>query len=150
MPVYPDSPERVSVCNAKLSKIIKVPSVVKYLHLEGNNISRIQNLPDGLKSLYLRGNMFERIENIPLGLVFLVQDSAKYIDNVALESINFTLPGYQAIRRLQRRVRRRILYNKKIRIIQASCKKWIWAPLLLDGKVGIRPRLDCIALGLTF
>ncbi len=141
-------PERVSICNSKLSKIIKVSSRVQYLHLEGNCIARIQGLPDGLKSLYLRGNAFERIENLPLGLTCLVQDSAKYVDNVNLSSINFTLHGYQAIRRIQKRIKRRVLLNKKIRMLQDACRRWVWAPLLEDGTVGIRPRLDCIALGI--
>ena len=40
------------------------------------------------------------------------------------------------------------LKNKASRIIQQGCHNWIWKPILKDGTLGIRPRLDTLALGL--
>ena len=37
------------------------------------------------------------------------------------------------------------LFSKKF-----LCHNWIWKPILKDGTLGIRPRLDTLALGLHF
>jgi hypothetical protein len=76
-------------------------------------------------------------------------NTIKFIDNVEKERISFTLKGYQSVRRIQKRMKRRYKKAKAI-IIQRGCHNWIWKPLCNDGTVGIRPRLDTEALGLNF
>ena len=86
-----------------------------------------------------------KLENLPLGLedIHYDSDKVKYIDDVEMSRIVFTLNGYQAIRRLQRRMKVRYrIKNKYAQVIQNGCHNWIWKPLCKDGTIGIRPRID--------
>ena len=57
-----------------------------------------------------------------------------FVDNVEINKINFNLDGYQAIRRIQLRMKRR--FKNKLnacKIIQEDCHDWIWKPMCNDG-----------------
>jgi hypothetical protein len=79
----------------------------------------------------------------------LYPNTVKLIDNIEKERVKFTLKGYQVVRRIQKRIKRRHANKvKAMTIIQKGCHNWIWKPLCNDGTIGIRPRLDMIDLGI--
>ena len=75
-------------------------------------------MPENLETFDCNYNQITKIENLPLGLKTLYLDKNKiiYVDNVEYKRINFTLQGYQAIRRIQLRIKLRFKRNKVIKI----------------------------------
>jgi len=98
-----------------------------------------------------RFTQITKLENLPIGLQELHCNryTILFVDNIPKETINFTLKGYNAIKRIQKRMKWR--YKRKrnaARIICNGCHNWVWKPLCRDGTIGIRPRLDMISLGI--
>ncbi|KAJ3375910.1 hypothetical protein HDU92_000653, partial [Lobulomyces angularis] len=91
----------------------------------------------------------KKIENLPLGLSYIDLEGEvliEFVDDVPYDDIvwsEFSLKGYQAVKRIQKRLsRRRKCKINAVRRIQAGCRNWIWKPLCKDGTIGVRPRLD--------
>ena len=75
----------------------------------------------------------------------------KYVDNIPIDSINFTLKGYQAIKRIQKRMKRRYrIKNEAARTIQRYCHNWLWSPKCKDGSTCINIRLSLKELGISY
>jgi len=71
----------------------------------------LENLPNSLQSLGCKGNPIE------------------FVDDVKYSDINFTLKGYQAIKRIQKRIRMRIrLKHQKLYLIEDLIEDWLWKP----------------------
>ena len=105
--------------NNQIKVIQNLPKSLKVFDCSSNQIKVIENLPINLETFYVNFNQITKIENLPLGLKTLFFDENKiiYVDNVEYKRINFTLHGYQAIRRIQRRIKLRFKRNKAARII---------------------------------
>lgn len=75
--------------------------------IEGNSISKLENLPVNLYTLDCGFNNITKIENLPLVLINLwaIDKPIDYVDDIRITDVAFTLKGYQAIRRLQRRIK---------------------------------------------
>lgn len=126
--------------------------IVTLLLGSNSEIFKIGTLPIKLKTLGCSGTNISVIENLPLGLVkfYYNKNSVKYVDNVEINRINFTLRGYSAIKRIQFRMKRRFkIKNKAAKVIQAGMHNWLFKPYLNDGKNGIVPRLAMRELGLV-
>lgn len=65
------------------------------------------------------GTQITKLENLPLGLTELGYDimMVTSIDNVNSSEISFTLRGYQAIRRIQKKIKRKIKITNAIKVI---------------------------------
>jgi Leucine-rich repeat (LRR) protein len=126
------------------------PDTLEYLDCSNNVLNRIEKgvLPTGLKTLRILNNHgLIRLENIPIGLVELVCNNIYYVDNLSVHRIKFSLKGYQSIRRIQKRMKRR--FKRKLEavlLIQRKCHNWLWAPVCKDGKIGIHLRMDLLDL----
>ena len=136
---------------SQVSKIENLPEFLDVFNCSLTRVSKIENLPESLKVFHFCSAKLTKIENLPIGLqqIDYSFNIIKFIDNVENERISFTLKGYQSIRRIQKRIKRR--YKTKIKamiVIQRGCHNWIWKPLCNDGTIGIRPRLDMIDLGI--
>ena len=113
-----------------ISKIEGLPEDLKSFNCDYNCISKIEKLPIGLKTFHCN-NRISVIENLPLGLVnfqFNIQN-VKFVDNVSVENISFSLKGYSAIKRIQLRMKRR--YRLKVaaaKIIHKGLYNWLWKP----------------------
>jgi hypothetical protein len=85
---------------------------------------------------------------LPLGLqaFYCRWNPITHVDDVKYSRISFTLEGYQAIKRIQRR--KRGYSNSATEILVESLHNWIWRPMCDDETIGIRPRLDTGFLGL--
>jgi hypothetical protein len=68
---------------------------------------------------------------LPLGLTqfYYHGNNIEFVDNVSYSKINFTLAGYQVIRRIQKRMKRRYkIKNEASRIIGRATLHWLWSP----------------------
>jgi hypothetical protein len=117
------------------------------LYCNSNQIMRLENLPESLQVLYCHGNQITCIEskNLPVCLSIFSYDEhlVTHVDNVEMSSINFSIHGFQIVRRLQKRIHWRFWTrrDKAIRLIQKYCTTWLWKPTSLDGTFGINLRL---------
>ena len=148
----PENLESLDCRNNRISKIENIPKGLKTFDCASNCISKIENLPEGLllfmcgvnsiskienlpKSLEtffcFSGNKFSKIENLPISLRYFATPMREIdsVDNVSIDDINFTLKGYNAIKRIQLRMKRR--YRLKVaaaRVIQKGLYNWLWKP----------------------
>ena len=130
--------------NNQLTKLENLPLGLQYLFCGNNQLTKLENLPIGLTKLWCGNNQLTKLENLPIGLQYLYYDGnpIEYVDDSPFNDINFTLKGYQAIRRIQLRMKRRYkIKNNAARVIQNGCHNWLWSPKLKDGSIGIVPRL---------
>lgn len=70
----------------------------------------------------------------------------EYVDSVKFNDINFTLRGYEAIRRIQKRMKRRFkIKDEASRIIGRATLHWLWSPNGPGVKRMIKrcKRMDC-------
>ncbi|KAJ3376759.1 hypothetical protein HDU92_009042, partial [Lobulomyces angularis] len=131
----------------RITKIENLPSNLIEFGCFDNRITKIENLPDSLK-IFRCCNQIKKIENLPLGLSYIdiegVRVLIESVDDVPYDFWSeFSLKGYQAVKRIQKRLSRRHKFKiNAVRRIQAGCRNWIWKPLCKDGTIGIRPRLD--------
>ena len=112
--------------------IIKISLVSFSCHY--NPITQIKNLPYSLRELYLIFGKITHVDNLEIS---------------HFKNKNFILKKYQVFRRFQLRLK--LLHMKKVRAIktiQNACHNWIFAPCCRDDNLGIRPRLDLLALGI--
>lgn len=107
LPLLPDTVVVLVLSYNNFKEIPILPRYLQDLDLRYNNITKIEPLPKTLRSLYINGNNIEKLENLPKSLRALGQNSAKYIDNVKIDSINFNIIGYQSIKRLQLKLKKR-------------------------------------------
>ena len=116
-----------------------------------NKIIKIHSLPNSLKHFNCCSNMITKIENLPMSLQrFEYRDNPiKYVDDILFSSINFSLKGYQAIKRIQKRMKRRYKRNDAARTIQKHCHNWLWSPKCKDGSTCINIRLSLKELGIN-
>jgi hypothetical protein len=125
----------ITQINSHLWEINNVPPHIKIIYYNNNLIRRIENLPDGLLHLYIRYNYITKIENIPPSLqildvsyndiavlenlplslrrIYYTGCGIKFVDNVSYTDINFSLIGYHAIIRIQKRMKRRYAYKHR-------------------------------------
>jgi hypothetical protein len=125
-----------------------LPEGIQTFSCNGNQITRIENLPEGIQTFSCNGNQITRIENLPecLQTFYYDTNTITHVDNVEISRINFTLTGYQSIKRIQRR--KKVQERCAIETIIESLHDWIWKPACNDYTIGIRPRLDAGFLGL--
>ena len=117
-------------------------------YCSNNQITRIENLPQSLRTFWCDNNRITRIENLPQGLRAFnyINNPITHVDGVEISRVNFTLRGYQTIKRTQRRTLRRFKSNEVI--LLEALEDWVWKPLSNDNTFGIRPRLDALYLEL--
>jgi hypothetical protein len=123
----------VLCCNGnQITSLVGVnfPQNLKILNCYGNQITSLVgvNFPQNLEELYCSGNQITEITNPPLGLKVLFYDKSKvkYIDDVKMSDIKFSLLGYQAICRIQIRMKRRYkIKNDASRIIGRRALEWL-------------------------
>jgi hypothetical protein len=72
----------------KITKIINICSIVKYLNCRNNLISEFEYLPDDLETLICDDNKISNLDNLPSGLKFLSCDNNQI---VRLENLPFGL-----------------------------------------------------------
>lgn len=92
---------------------IKVPFSCKVLDIERNKFTTIPKfLPETLTTLKVEGNKIEKIENLPINLTIFTftKKHVKFIDDVSIEHINFTLKGYNAIKKIQKKIKSKYNY----------------------------------------
>ena len=139
---------RISKIDCSYNGITKIENLPETLHVFDcihNKISKIENLSNTLQTFYCWDNQITKIENLPSTLqnFYCAGNPIEFVDNVQFNSINFTLKGYQAIKRIQKRMKRR--YRKKFEaanIIQRGCHNWLWKPICNDGTLGINCRIS--------
>ena len=126
----PENLQTLYCYHNQIKVIENLPENLQILDCSYNQIKVIENLPENLKELYCYNNQITIIENLPLGLIdFYGGDPILYVDNVKYTDINFTLSGYQAIRRIQKRMKRRYkIKNEASRIIGRQVLHWLWSP----------------------
>lgn len=113
LPLLPDTVRVLVLSYNNFKEIPILPRYLQDLDLRYNNLTKIEpSLPKTLRSLYINGNNIEKLENLPKSLRALGQNSAKYIDNVRIDSINFNIIGYQSIKRLQLKLKRKFQERK--------------------------------------
>ncbi len=144
---------KINSCQTKISKIENLPNGLEEFYCYKNNISKIQNLPDGLKIFYCNRNKISKIENLPDSLEIFIYDSEKikFIDNLPIEQFNngvFNLRHYKIIKKLQKKIRQKILRNNAAKKIQTACHNWLWKPVCNDNTNGINIRISLKALGI--
>jgi hypothetical protein len=109
----PKSIEKAFLAGNFLSAI-KVHYGCTVLDIERNIFTKIPNyLPDTLTTLKVLGNNIEIIENLPnnLQIFTFTEKYVKFVDNVSIDKINFTLKGYNAIKKLQKQFKIKMLNN---------------------------------------
>ncbi len=90
---------------------------------------KIIDIPKNTMIFDCRNNYITTIENLPDGLIFFdyIGNPIKFVDCVDINRINFSLKGYQAIKRIQKRIKKKLLLKKyNIKILQEFCHDWIW------------------------
>ena len=133
-------------CSSKqITKLENLPESLHTLVCSSNQITKLENLPESLHTLDCGSNWITKLENLPLGLTWFSYtiNYVTHVDNVKYDRIKFTLKGYQAIRRIQRRIRYR--YDRKVKAavtIQRGCHNWVFSGKCKDNTVGIMPRLE--------
>ena len=141
--LFPTNTKVLNLSYNEIEKIENLPFYLDKLYIEYNPVHKIENLPLTLRVLAIDCTPITKIENIPIGLakLFYNNKTVTHVDNVKISQINFTLKGYQAIRRLQ--IRMKVRYKIKCIIkIQRACHNWVFSPVCKDNTVGIRLRLD--------
>ncbi|KAJ3382203.1 hypothetical protein HDU92_004887, partial [Lobulomyces angularis] len=112
----------------------------------------LENLPNSLRVIdCIRNSRIKKIENLPFGLTTFsyVRYFVREIDNISMNEINFSLLGYQSLKRVQKRLKMRYsAIRRAAKVIHAGCFNWIWKPICNDGSIGIRPRLDLNYFGI--
>lgn len=95
-----------------ISKIEHIPDTLKELYINNNHITKIENIPNTLQILDVSYNDIDRIENLPVSLrkFYYTGCPIKWVDNILFKDIRFSLRGYFAIIRIQKRMRRRYAY----------------------------------------
>jgi hypothetical protein len=81
-----------------------------------------------LKELNCDYNYITKIESLPLGLTYfnVSYNPIEYVDDVKYSDIKFTLRGYQAIRRIQKRMKRRYkIKNRASQLIGRVALNWL-------------------------
>ena len=121
---------------------------LKEFHCSGNQIKTIENLPASLKYFYCWDNQIKTIENLPasLEMFYCSGNPVEYVDNVRYDRINFTFKGYQAIKRIQKRIKIRHKRKQVILDVQDEIEDWIWKPICKDGLHGVAVTLGGYAL----
>jgi len=112
----------------QISRLENLPNRLRILWCDSNQITRLENLPNCLQELDCGNNHITKIENLPISLETLYYDRnpIQFVDNVDINRVNFSLRGYQAIRRIQRRMKRRFkLKNDASRIIGRQALHWL-------------------------
>ena len=135
-----------------ITRIENLPDNLHTFWCSSNSITKIHSLPDNLKKFECSYNRITKIENLPMGLIELdyYDNPIEYINDIPIESINFTLKGYQAIKRIQKRMKRRYKRkNEAARTIQRYCHNWLWSPKCKDGSTCINIRLSLKELGIN-
>src|SRR6476620_2809510 len=125
---FPTFLETIIFSFNQLTKISNLPNSLKKLACIFNQITKIENLPNSLEFFCGNNNQIRVIENLPLGLKYFFYDGnpIEYVDNVKYSDINFTLTGYQAIHRIQKRMKRRYkIKNDASRIIGRQVLHWL-------------------------
>jgi hypothetical protein len=64
----PSNIKRLILNDNDISKIDNLPDGLECLDISNNKISKIENLPDGLEHLDIRFNKISKLENLPDGL----------------------------------------------------------------------------------
>ena len=127
-----------------ITRIENLPKELQRFDCRSNQITRIENLPNSLQRFYCGTNQITRIENLPnsLQLFYYNDNPIEFVDNVEFNKIKFTLKGYQAIKRIQRRNKRQFkIKNESIIIIQNECWNWLWKAKCKDNTYGIVVRI---------
>ena len=147
----PDSLHTFTCDRNMITKIENLPDSLHTFICCSNWITKIENLPNSLHTFNCDCNMITKIENLPIALQTFNYDynydhwqknPIKYVDDIPIDSINFTLKGYQAIKRIQKRMKRRYIRNKAAIVIQKYCHNWLWSPKCKDGSTCINIRLS--------
>lgn len=131
-------PKSIIYFNCQVNEItdlsqVKFPEYLECFYCCLNQITSLNNVrfPKSLEKLSIVGNKIDKIENLPLGLQKLHYDhhKIKFIDDVRFDRIKFTLRGYQAIRRIQKRMKRRYkIKNDASKLIGRQVLHWLWSP----------------------
>ena len=136
----------------KLDELLKP---VQTFNCYVNQITKIENLPVSLQTFGCWVNQITKIENLPVSLQefhYVGGNQITHVDNLELYRFNggeFDLKMYNAIKRIQKRIRRRIARRTNAaRIIQKGCYNWIWKGVTRDDKLGIDMRLGMKKNGL--
>ena len=120
-----------------------MPAGLQVFCCRDNQITKIENLPASLQRFYCGGNQITKIENLPASLQqFDCWDNdITHVDDLELHRFNggeFDLKMYNAIKRIQKRIRRRVARrHSSTNVIQKGCYNWIWKPVTKDGKLGV-------------
>ena len=106
------------------------PSNLQELYCSGNEISSLDNVkfPRNLQILDCRSNQIKRIENLPLGLIYFDYNGnpIEFVDDIEYTKIKFTLKGYQAIKIIQKRMKRRYqIKNEASKKIGRQVLHWL-------------------------
>lgn len=131
-------PKSILYFNCQVNEIndlsqVKFPEYLECFYCCVNEITSLNNVrfSKSLEKLSIVGNKIDKIENLPLGLQQLHYDhwKTKFIDDIEFNRIKFTLGGYQAIRRIQKRMKRRYkMKNEASKLIGRQVLHWLWSP----------------------
>jgi Leucine-rich repeat (LRR) protein len=147
----PESLHKLDFYENQITKLENLPESLKVLKCRYNRITKLENLPNTLQELNCSGNQITKLENLPESLCELdySKNPIQFVDDVEYNRIEFSLKGYQAIRRIQKRMKRRFkMKNEASRLIGKRvlhllykvdgimCKKG-WENLVNEGIINI-------------
>ena len=145
----PPSVTRFTCTRNQIQKIENIPPSVTVFNCSGNQITRIENVPPSVTIFHCNSNQIQKIENLPpaLGHFNYCGNPITHVDDLPIEWWNqrggFRIKSYGLIKRLQRRMRIRLMIkHKKARIIQKACHNWLWKTECRDGTMGIVLKLS--------
>ena len=148
IPVLPNGLQNFDCAGNKITKIENLPNGLQEFSCFCNQITKIENLPNSLQNFACISNQITKIENLPNGLqkIWFGGNPITMVDDLEISRFNkgrFELRAYQAIKRLQRRIRYR--YNKKTnaaKVIQQGCYNWLYSAKCRDGSMGLMVARD--------